>query len=332
MIVVEIYKLLLPIFEKNRDYRSLSKCHQDLKEIYDKIILAIQNETRFLGSYYRVAFFGKKFEELDGKEFIYKEPKLTKLGQISDRLLTLYQKKFGETTKVQLLTTSADVDTSKLELNEKCYIQITSVEPYFEPWELKDRVSNYDRSYNISSFIFETPFTKDGKSQTGDLSKQFKRKTILTVETSFPYMKTRIRITDKNSVELAPLENSLETVEKRTQKLLNELRNPSAKTLMGILQGTVSPSVHTGSTEICKTFLSEANLVMMKYDSEQVDNIRRALQEFLEVCGDALSKNSQLINPDQLPFQTELEEGYKILKSFMEPYLTPAILKDKDTK
>lgn len=35
------------------------------------------------------------FEEEDGKEYIYKEPKLTGLSEISHRLLTLYGDKFG---------------------------------------------------------------------------------------------------------------------------------------------------------------------------------------------------------------------------------------------
>jgi len=101
----ELYKLVLPIFEKNRDYVKLSAAHLDLKEIFDKIILSVrtqllflasvsnlkgvqmQNESRFLGSYYRVAFYGNLFEELSGQEFIYKEPKLTRLGEISDRLV-----------------------------------------------------------------------------------------------------------------------------------------------------------------------------------------------------------------------------------------------------
>lgn len=36
------------------------------------------------------------FEEEDGKEYIYKEPKLTGLSEISHRLLTLYGEKFGQ--------------------------------------------------------------------------------------------------------------------------------------------------------------------------------------------------------------------------------------------
>lgn len=41
-------------------------------------------------------FFQNYFEEEDGKEYIYKEPKLTGLSEISHRLLTLYGEKFGQ--------------------------------------------------------------------------------------------------------------------------------------------------------------------------------------------------------------------------------------------
>ena len=38
------------------------------------------------GTYYRVGFYGLWFAELDGQEFIYKEPAITKLSEISHRL------------------------------------------------------------------------------------------------------------------------------------------------------------------------------------------------------------------------------------------------------
>ena len=38
----ELYKLLIPIFEKNRDYLSLEKAHFDLKHIFNKIISAVR--------------------------------------------------------------------------------------------------------------------------------------------------------------------------------------------------------------------------------------------------------------------------------------------------
>ncbi len=36
------------------------------------------------------------FEDEDGKEYIYKEPKFTPLAEISQRLLKLYSDKFGQ--------------------------------------------------------------------------------------------------------------------------------------------------------------------------------------------------------------------------------------------
>lgn len=44
------------------------------------------SQRRMLGSYYRIRFFGQQFEELDNTEFIYKEPKITKLVEVKERL------------------------------------------------------------------------------------------------------------------------------------------------------------------------------------------------------------------------------------------------------
>ena len=45
-----------------------------------------QHGKRMFGTYFRVGFYGPKFGDLDGEEFIYKEPTLTKLPEISHRL------------------------------------------------------------------------------------------------------------------------------------------------------------------------------------------------------------------------------------------------------
>ena len=38
------------------------------------------------GTYFRVGFYGSRFGDLDGNEFVYKEPAITKLPEISHRL------------------------------------------------------------------------------------------------------------------------------------------------------------------------------------------------------------------------------------------------------
>lgn len=87
------------------------------------------------------------------------------------------------------------VNATELE-PEHAYIQITHVEPYFLPEDLERRKTKFERTNNISRFVFETPFTKDGKSR-GDVTKQCMRKTILTSELAYiqyiwryrPYLK-----------------------------------------------------------------------------------------------------------------------------------------------
>lgn len=41
---------------------------------------------RVFGTYFRVGFYGPKFDDLDQEEFVYKEPTLTKLPEIFSRL------------------------------------------------------------------------------------------------------------------------------------------------------------------------------------------------------------------------------------------------------
>lgn len=38
------------------------------------------------GTYFRVGFYGCRFGDLDEQEFVYKEPSITKLAEISHRL------------------------------------------------------------------------------------------------------------------------------------------------------------------------------------------------------------------------------------------------------
>lgn len=81
----------------------------------------------------------------------------------------------------------------------QAYIQITYVEPHFDTYELKDRVTYFDRNYGLRTFLFCTPFTPDGRAH-GELPEQHKRKTLLSTDHAFPYIKTRIRVCHREEV------------------------------------------------------------------------------------------------------------------------------------
>jgi hypothetical protein len=125
-------------------------CHSDLVEIYTKIVQSDQTQSRLLGSYYRVGFYGKPFQELDGKEYVYKEPKITRLGEIKERLVELFSEKFKE--PLVFITDSSPVDKAKLDAKIPS-VQLTSVAVYFDPWELKERSSFYEKNSRMSNFL-----------------------------------------------------------------------------------------------------------------------------------------------------------------------------------
>lgn len=92
-----LYRLVIPIYERRKDYQALLTCYQHLTKAYAKVIEVTNSGKRLLGRFYRVAFFGKAHfgEDEEGIEFIYKEPKLTSLSEISEKLHNFYEQKFG---------------------------------------------------------------------------------------------------------------------------------------------------------------------------------------------------------------------------------------------
>lgn len=90
----------------------------------------------------------------------------------------------------------------------QAYIQITYVEPYFDDYEMKDRLTNFEKNFNLRRFMYTTPFTKSGRPR-GELNEQYKRKTIITTMHAFPYVKTRINVIQKEEASVEVVEESL---------------------------------------------------------------------------------------------------------------------------
>lgn len=177
-LIADIYKLIIPIYEKRRDFERLAHLYDTLHRAYSKVTEVMHSGRRLLGTYFRVAFFGQGFfEDEDGKEYIYKEPKLTPLSEISQRLLKLYSDKFGS-ENVKMIQDSGKVNPKDLD-SKYAYIQVTHVVPFFDEKELQERKTEFERSHNIRRFMFEMPFTQTGKRQ-GGVEEQCKRRTILT--------------------------------------------------------------------------------------------------------------------------------------------------------
>lgn len=174
----ELYRLIVPVYEERRDYAALAAAYEHLMQAYTKVGEVNRSGKRLLGRFYRVIFFGQMyFEEDCGVEYVYKEPKITSLAEISERLQQQYKDKFGADA-VRIVMDSAVVDVTQLD-PKLAYLQITHVTPYFCKDELEERQNDFEQNHDVDTFMFETPFTRNGGAR-GNVEDQWKRRTILT--------------------------------------------------------------------------------------------------------------------------------------------------------
>uniref|UniRef100_A0A673ARM9 Dedicator of cytokinesis 10 n=1 Tax=Sphaeramia orbicularis TaxID=375764 RepID=A0A673ARM9_9TELE len=323
-LIADINKPVIAVFEKRRDFKRLSELYYDIHRSYLKVTEVVNSEKRLFGRYYRVAFYGQGFfEEEESKEFIYKEPKLTGLSEISQRLLKLYSDKFGA-DNVKMIQDSNKVNPKDLD-PKFAYIQVTYVVPYFDEKEQQDKRTDFERHHNINHFVFETPFTLSGKKH-GDVEEQCKRRTILTTSSSFPYLKKRIQVVEQQSTEMNPIEVAIDEMSRKVSEL-NQLCNMEEVDMIRLqlkLQGSVSVKVNAGPMAYARAFLEEKNA--KKYPDNQVKLLKEIFRQFAEACGQALDVNERLIKEDQLEYQEEMRAHYRDMLTELSGIMNEQVL------
>uniref|UniRef100_A0A8C3ESD7 Dedicator of cytokinesis 11 n=1 Tax=Corvus moneduloides TaxID=1196302 RepID=A0A8C3ESD7_CORMO len=318
--ISEVSKLIIPIYEKRHEFEKLTQLYRTLHGAYSKILEVMHSRKRLLGTFFRVAFYGQIshwlsssndtfFEEEDGKEYIYKEPKLTGLSEISFRLLKLYGEKFGSET-VKIIQDSNKVDIKDLD-PKYAHIQVTYVKPYFEDKEMSERKTEFERNHNINRFVFETPFTLSGKKH-GSVEEQCKKRTILTTLNSFPYVKKRIPVNYEHQVNLKPIDVATDEIKDKTaelQKLCSSAGDVDMIQLQLKLQGCVSVQVNAGPLAYARAFLSDSQ--SGKYPAKKVNELKEMFRKFIQACGIALELNERLIKEDQVEYHEGLKSNFR---------------------
>ncbi|GCB69887.1 hypothetical protein scyTo_0010660 [Scyliorhinus torazame] len=302
------------------DYLWKSERHELIANVYKPVILVYEKKRDFKA----VAFF----EEDDSKEYIYKEPKLTGLSEISQRLLKLYSDKYG-TENVKMIQDSNKVNPKDLD-PKFAYIQVTFVTPYFDEKELTERRTDFEKHHNIKRFVFETPFTLSGKKH-GGVEEQCKRRTILTTSQTFPYVKKRIQVVNQQSTELNPIEVAIDEMSRKVSEL-NHLCCMNEVDMIRLqlkLQGSVSAKVNAGPMAYAWAFLEEKNA--KKYPDNQVKLLKEIFRQFAAACGHALEVNERLIKEDQLEYQEEMKSHYRDLLSELSTVMNEQVVYGEDT-
>ncbi|CAI8031739.1 Dedicator of cytokinesis protein 11 [Geodia barretti] len=317
-VMSEVAKLLQPFYEDARDSKSMMEMYGKLHQAYRKVVDIEESGRRYLGTYFRVAFFGRPFGDDHEKQYIYKEPAVTTLAEIVLRLQKLYSRKFGPGTPVNIVQESGRVDIESLASNH-ANIQITHVEPYFTEDMLQDRTSRFERTNNLSRFVFEAPFTRGGKQQ-GDVTRQCMRKTVLTTSHWFPYIKKRILVIHQEQFELSPIEVAIEAMQRKTSDLVAQVQRspPDLKRLQLLLQGCVSTQVNQGVQEYA-VFLSQQH--SSELSSAQISQLKTVYRSMMDACQHSLDLNESLISTDQLLYHQDMKSKFQKMLTTLNPLI-----------
>ncbi|CAN6684228.1 unnamed protein product [Malus baccata var. baccata] len=335
-----ILELVIPVYKSRRAYGQLSKCHTMLTNIYESILEQESSPIPFTdATYYRVGFYGDRFGKLDRKEYVYREPRDVRLGDIMEKLSHVYESRMDGNHTLHIIPDSRQVKADELQPGV-CYLQITAVDPVMEDEDLGSR---RERIFSLSTgsvrarvfdrFLFDTPFTKNGKTQ-GGLEDQWKRRTVLQTEGSFPALVNRLLVTKSESLEFSPVENAIGMIETRTAALRNELEEPRSsegdqlprlQSLQRILQGSVAVQVNSGVLSVCTAFLSGEPATRLR--SQELQQLIAALLEFMAVCKRAIRVHFRLIGEEDQEFHTQLVNGFQSLTAELSHYI-PAILSE----
>ncbi|KAK1650389.1 hypothetical protein QYE76_068194 [Lolium multiflorum] len=335
-----IQELIIPVYKSRRSYGQLAKCHTSLANIYESILEQEASPIPFVdATYYRVGFYGERFGKLNKKEYVFREPRDVRLGDIMVKLNRTYEAKMDGNQTLHIIPDSRQVNADELQPGV-CYLQITAVDPVMEDEDLESRrerilslSTGTVRARVFDRFLFDTPFTKNGKTQ-GGLEDQWKRRTVLQTEGSFPALVNRLVVIKSESLEFSPVENAIGMIETRTSALRNELEEPRSsegdqlprlQSLQRILQGSVAVQVNSGLLSVCTAFLSGEPATRLR--SQELQQLIAALLEFMAVCKRAIRVHFRLIGEEDEEFHTQLVDGFQSLTAELSHYI-PAILSE----
>lgn len=192
---------------------------------------------------------------------------------------------------------SNQIDPSQLD-QKFAYIQVTSVTPYFDQQELEKRQTEFEISHDINCFMFETPFTKDGRIR-GNPEEQWKRRTILKTKHSFPYVTKRIEVIGRKIEEHSPIEVALDEMKLRVNEWEEVVlsRPTDVKKLQLRLQGSVCVPVNAGPLAYATAFLDPSRNGLLS--EAKVEELKDIFHDFVKICASALQLNSKVIESDQ---------------------------------
>ncbi|KAF8891672.1 C2 domain in Dock180 and Zizimin proteins-domain-containing protein [Infundibulicybe gibba] len=282
----------------------------------------IVTEQRYYSDYYRVTFFGNFPAAIRDKRFIYRGYEWEKFGAFCERMLNKHP-------GAQLLKIPGDPPVD-IRFGNDQYIQCTAVTP--EPNRTLPIFTSPDvplpvRTYYEHSAVNLFSSTRQVKKSTRDGTEEiWLEKTYLTTEEAFPTVLRRSEVVGLEIVEISPLENALQEVEKKTkelaalhlkyQSLAKTAQLVSTNALAMSLNSAVDAPLNTSIASYRQMFFDPAYITLHPERTELVEKLRAAIDDQVRIIDSCLKLHGHLCAPEFIPFHETLERFFR--KNFHE--------------
>ncbi|CAH8429902.1 unnamed protein product [Schistosoma margrebowiei] len=309
-----VYNLILPVYESKCQYMNLAQIYHHIGRTYEAINRIESYGHRLFAAYYRVTFHGQLFESMAGKSFIYRSNPCQKLNEKCDELLQLYRHKYGEQS-VELLTDNF-INRSILD-PMKAYVQITYVEPYKEIKDSdKKPLRSYEKHHDVRQFMFEAPFLRQpglsteecllapGPKQSDDLTIQWKRRTILTTEATFPHIRRRLEIIQVTEIDFTPIDSAIDAIQCKIQELMSHvitLRNN-----LTICHYSANPTLNEDK-RVSINMLSLHSPIVITNTSSNIPNVTSTTTTTTTTINSSINGNNSKISTYKIPLLMDMQ-------------------------
>ncbi|CCC42170.1 DOCKER domain-containing protein [Caenorhabditis elegans] len=332
-----LYRLIVPVLEKNMNFTSLVSVYAELQQTYSRAAEVRSSGKRHLGAYFRVRFNGERhFGSEHNTDWIYREAGLTSLAAFALEIKEKCQRQVGH-DRVQI-EANEQLDLSKIDPTV-AYVQITHVEPSIPAAAgIADQHRNdFLVHTNLSEFSYECATIENERkvSKEPAIHEQCLKRTVLRVSpspvsedsraaTGFPATRRRLPVISVHFEQFSPLEfacQKLNTKAEQIRKTLNAASNGrqlDVKGLQLLLQGAVLPTVNAGPLAYAEVFTKEEQ--RERYGDDGLVKLRESFRNLMNSCQLAIEANASAIGSDQQTYHEVLVSSFDAMHERLQTF------------
>uniref|UniRef100_A0A8C6MFE9 Dedicator of cytokinesis 5 n=1 Tax=Nothobranchius furzeri TaxID=105023 RepID=A0A8C6MFE9_NOTFU len=316
---IELDKQLAKMHETHMfDFMELSQLLKNQAKFFENIMHAMRPQPE----YFAVGYYGLGFPSfLRNKRFIYRGKEYEWLEDFTQKLLSQFP------NAVRMTSTAPPGDNICNSPGQ--YIQSFTVKPVLEvPPQFKDKgvpeqILNYYRTNEVDQFQYSRPFRKGEKDPDNEFATMWIERTTYVCAYHFPGILKWFEVKSV-SVEISPLENAIETMEKTNEKLSNLVqqqaydRSLSVNPLSMMLNGIVDPAVMGGFSNYEKAFFTDTYIQDHPGDHELIEALKHLIALQIPLLEEGIRIHGEKATEQLKPLHNHLVTCFQDLREKVE--------------